>query len=131
MKTEIITILLATLFISAQAAYGVVLEADTFGAAGGTSSSGSYTISCTLGQTSVIGKSNSASNTISAGFWYCWNSLCGDANDDCIIDMSDLIFVRNNLKAAIDDGNWRADANEDGLIEPAATKKPLANSHSV
>jgi hypothetical protein len=117
MKTTVLMILTALFLMSAQTAYAEVLEAQTLGAAGGTASSSSYTVSYTVGQTSVIGKSENSSHKLNAGFWYCWNSLYGDVNDDCIVDVADLIFVRNNLNTAINDDNWRADTNGDERID--------------
>jgi len=44
-------------------------------------------------------------------------TMPGDTNDDCKINVLDLIFIRNNLNASPDSGgNWKADVNEDGKI---------------
>jgi len=44
--------------------------------------------------------------------------LTGDANRDCIVDLVDLVFVRNRLGADTFDGiNHQADINEDGTID--------------
>ena len=41
----------------------------------------------------------------------------GDANLDCVVNVLDLIFVRNRLNQSIETGdNWQADVNIDGVI---------------
>ena len=43
--------------------------------------------------------------------------LYGDANDDCCVNVLDLIFVRNRLgKDPASGDNWKADINQDGSI---------------
>ena len=44
--------------------------------------------------------------------------LPGDANWDCVVNIPDLIFVRNKLNQDPEAGalNWRADVNVDGDI---------------
>jgi len=43
--------------------------------------------------------------------------LSGDANDDCKVDILDLIFIRNRLNQDPSTGNnWNADLNQDGKI---------------
>ena len=47
---------------------------------------------------------------------YGWR-LPGDYNDDCIVNILDLLFVRNHLEQdPTTDDNWRADINQDGDI---------------
>jgi len=41
----------------------------------------------------------------------------GDANQDCMVDLLDLVFVRNRLFSE-DPGDAPADVNDDGTIEP-------------
>ena len=46
-----------------------------------------------------------------------WN-LPGDINDDCAVNVLDLLFVRNNLLAGVATGrNWKYDVNNDGGID--------------
>lgn len=43
--------------------------------------------------------------------------LAGDLNTDCVINLLDLIMVRNLLGADVSSGtNWKADVNRDGYI---------------
>ena len=43
--------------------------------------------------------------------------LTGDANRDRVVNVLDLIFIRNRLNLSVIDGsNWQADLNEDGRI---------------
>jgi len=43
--------------------------------------------------------------------------LDGDANADCVVNILDLIFVRNRLNQDVETGdNWMADVNSDGKI---------------
>jgi len=45
-----------------------------------------------------------------------WN-IAGDANGDCVVDILDLLFIRNRLNHDSEtDDNWLADANADGKI---------------
>jgi len=45
-----------------------------------------------------------------------WN-IPGDANDDCRVNILDLIFIRNKLNQPVTTGdNWKADVNEDMRI---------------
>ena len=42
----------------------------------------------------------------------------GDANFDCIINVIDMLVIRDKLNADVSSGdNWRADVNEDGAID--------------
>ncbi|NQT21568.1 MAG: hypothetical protein HQ592_17825, partial [Planctomycetes bacterium] len=44
-------------------------------------------------------------------------NLLGDSNADCIVNILDLLFVRNRLQGDPTSGdNWRADLNGDGII---------------
>jgi len=44
-------------------------------------------------------------------------TVFGDVNDDCTVNILDLIVVRNNLGASTSTGNnWRSDVNNDGKI---------------
>ena len=51
-----------------------------------------------------------------SGAFRIWNIL-GDVNDDCVVNILDMILVRNKLNEdpATDD-NWKADINGDGAI---------------
>jgi len=45
------------------------------------------------------------------------DTLAGDVNSDCRVNILDLIFIRNRLGQDVSVGdNWMADANEDGKI---------------
>ena len=47
----------------------------------------------------------------------CSYGLEGDANNDCLINILDLVFVRNGLGMSVDsDNNWWADVNGDGKV---------------
>ncbi len=48
----------------------------------------------------------------------CRRILEGDANGDCVVNILDLIFVRNRVGVQEKD-NWKADANNDGKIDIA------------
>jgi len=41
----------------------------------------------------------------------------GDANQDCMVDLLDLVYVRNQLFTEIDENNATADVNEDEAID--------------
>ena len=44
-------------------------------------------------------------------------SIVADVNDDCIVNILDLIFIRGRLNQPLSTGdNWKADANDDGRI---------------
>ena len=44
-------------------------------------------------------------------------TIVADANYDCIVNVLDLIFIRNRLNQSISSGdNWQADVNDDGRI---------------
>jgi len=77
--------------------------------------------------------SSSASIILTANYW---NSLIdaleidvrvlpafkmpGDSTFDCMVDLRDLVYVRNRLGLDADAGdNWRADVNRDGAIDNA------------
>ena len=46
-----------------------------------------------------------------------WWDLRGDVNDDCAVNVLDLLFVRNRLSQDAGTGsNWKADVNGDGHI---------------
>ena len=46
-----------------------------------------------------------------------YHRMPGDANEDCYVNILDMIFVRNRLGQDVDTGdNWRADVNWDGRI---------------
>ena len=45
------------------------------------------------------------------------SKIPGDVNDDCKVNVLDLIAVRNHLYQSADTGdNWRYDINDDGVI---------------
>jgi hypothetical protein len=45
-----------------------------------------------------------------------WNIKC-DVNNDCIVNILDMILIRNNLNADTTTGdNWKADVTRDGAI---------------
>jgi len=47
-----------------------------------------------------------------------WWHIPGDAGHTCIVDMPDLIFIRNHIGQTRSVGdNWRADVNDDGSID--------------
>jgi len=44
-------------------------------------------------------------------------SIYGDFTDDCVVNILDLIQIRNRLNASVTTGdNWRADVDKDGRI---------------
>jgi len=44
-------------------------------------------------------------------------AISGDTTMDCVVNISDMIFVRNRLNQPVDSGdNWQADVNNDGKI---------------
>jgi len=44
--------------------------------------------------------------------------LTGDANGDCVVNILDLLWVRNRLNQNVDSGdNWKADVNCDGKVD--------------
>lgn len=46
-----------------------------------------------------------------------WWTIRGDMNDDCVINVLDMIIVRNHLgQSAFSGGTWKADLNSDGRI---------------
>ena len=46
-----------------------------------------------------------------------WWSVPGDVNDDCVVNVLDLIFVRNHLTWQNSGGGmWKADVNGDGCV---------------
>ena len=94
------------------------LEASVIGSAGAPCQSASYKLNSTLGQSTPIGVSNSASNVLEAGFWYEKISLEGDANGDCKVNVLDLIYIRNHLKGDVssDPAAAKADVNHDGVV---------------
>ncbi len=100
---------------SSSASY--TLERSVLGGAGGSSTSASYSLGATLGQSTPIGESDSTSYDLGAGFWYEKVYLKGDANRDCKVNIIDIILVRNKLNLDASSGdNWRADVNDDGTI---------------
>ncbi|HUS59593.1 MAG TPA: dockerin type I domain-containing protein, partial [Planctomycetota bacterium] len=45
------------------------------------------------------------------------STVAGDMNDDCRVNVLDLIYIRNRLNEDVNTGdNWRADINLDGRI---------------
>ena len=101
---------------SSSASY--TLEASVIGSAGAPCQSASYKLNSTLGQSTPIGVSTSASAVLEAGFWYEKITLEGDANGDCKVNVLDLIHVRNNLKGDVssDPAAAQADVNHDGIV---------------
>jgi len=95
-----------------------VLEQSVMGSAGGPASSASYSLDSTLGQPTPIGVSTSASYTLEAGFWYQRAYLPGDVNDDCKVNILDLIFIRNhlNMSPTSNPDAAKADVNGDGKV---------------
>ena len=52
-----------------------------------------------------------------AFYWPLAWPIDGDANQDCRVNILDLIFIRNKLNQAVGTGdNWKADVNEDTRI---------------
>jgi len=43
--------------------------------------------------------------------------ILGDVVNNCTVDVADLIYVRNHLFEPVNDGNWMADVNRDGMID--------------
>jgi len=44
-------------------------------------------------------------------------SIAGDANDDCRVNILDLIFIRGRLNQPVGSSdNWKADVTADGVV---------------
>jgi len=109
----------ASLAIASEAqSANYILERSVIGSAGNSSSSTSYLLGSTLGQSSPIGPSNSTNYKLGAGFWYEVIYPTADVNRDCTVNVLDLILVRNNLNR--DPGSSelaaRCDISGDGRI---------------
>jgi len=109
----------ASLAIASEAqSANYILERSVIGSAGNSSSSTNYKLGSTLGQSSPIGPSNSTNYKLGAGFWYEVIYPTGDVNRDCVVNVLDLILIRNNLNA--DPGSStqasRCDLNGDNRI---------------
>jgi len=114
----VIVLALAAFCTAESSSTSYTLEQSVMGSAGGSASSSSYSLGSTLGQSTPIGVSSSASYTLQAGFWYQKTSLPGDVNSDCKVNVLDLIFIRNNLNKnpASDPNAALSDVNGDGKV---------------
>ncbi|NQT20858.1 MAG: hypothetical protein HQ592_14215 [Planctomycetes bacterium] len=96
----LIVVGVASLCAAESSSASYVLERSVMGSAGGPASSASYSMNSTLGQSTPIGESSSASYGLGAGYWYDTIEaarLDGDADGNCFVNILDLILVRNNL----------------------------------
>lgn len=93
-----------------------ILEKSVMASAGNASSSSNYSLGSTLGQPSAIGISFSTGYQLVAGFWE--PVLDGDVNGDCVINLLDLLAVRNQigLDPSSNPEARAADVNCDGKV---------------
>jgi len=74
---------------------------------------------CSLEPDSGSGRVNMGAygNTAEASRSGPWWTIPGDANDDCVVNILDMIFVRNRVLGKMTgSGMWKADMNNDGRI---------------
>lgn len=117
----LVVIGVASLCVAQSLSASYVLERSVMGSAGGPASSASYSMNSTLGQSTPIGESTSASYQLGAGYWYGKAEdipLPGDMNGDCKVNILDMLFVRNQLgeDPASDPNAAKADINNDGKV---------------
>ena len=111
----------ASLCVAESSSASYVLERSVMGSAGGPATSASYAMNSTLGQSTPIGESASSSYELGAGYWYDKvgeAALPGDMNGDCVVNILDMLFVRNNLRKdpSSDPDAAKADMNGDGSV---------------
>ena len=97
-KRLFLTLAMAALFMSAGTVHATVqssgsytMERDLLSGGGGGVSSTNYGLLFSLGQSSTVGASSSASYGHHAGFWCAAFCLKGDANDSRVVDILDAI----------------------------------------
>jgi len=74
----------------------------------------------TLGEIAVTGNSLDGSVVSDVSIYALPSAYPGDANDDCLVDLRDLVFVRNRLGADASSGEGKmADVNGDADVDNA------------
>jgi|GEM_PF-2702708 len=107
----------ASLCAAQSSSANYTLNNSVIASAGNVSASANYSLGSTLGQPSAIGVSTSASNRLEAGFWYQRVPPLGDVTGDCVVNVLDMINIRNHLYDDVSSGdNWRYDLTGDGKI---------------
>ena len=90
---------------------------STIDGGGGTISSGSYTLTGTIGQPDAGATLASGTLELRGGFWNtsATGELCADQNGDGVVSPADF----NSWILNFNNGDIRADTNQDGVISPA------------